>query len=63
MVMLAKVTTETAREVPHVANVIATVANMCCGMVQRRVYKWVQSAECRVRYVAVVAVVAVYGPG
>lgn len=38
MVMLAKVTTETAREVPHVANVIATVANMCCGMVQRRVY-------------------------
>ena len=39
MVMLAKVTTETAREVPHVADVIATVANMCCGMVQRRVYK------------------------
>lgn len=39
MIMLARVTTETARETPRVANVIATVANMCCGMVQRRVYE------------------------
>lgn len=39
MVMLAKATAETVKEVPRVANVIATVANMCCRMVQRRVYE------------------------
>lgn len=39
MVMLARVTAETARREPRVANVIATVANMCCGMVQRRLYQ------------------------
>lgn len=39
MVMLARVTAESARQAPNVANVIATVANMCCGMVQRRLYE------------------------
>lgn len=39
MVTLARATAETAREVPRVVNVIATVANMCCGMVQRRLYQ------------------------
>ncbi|CAN0269936.1 unnamed protein product [Ascophyllum nodosum] len=39
MVTLARVTAATVREVPRVAQVIATVANMCCGMVQRQVYR------------------------
>lgn len=39
MVMLSRVTADTARRKPRVANVIATVANMCCGMVQRRIYQ------------------------
>ncbi|CBJ27279.1 conserved unknown protein [Ectocarpus siliculosus] len=38
MVMLSKVTAKTAEEVPRVQNVIATVANMCCGMVHRRAH-------------------------
>lgn len=37
MVMLARVTAKTAIDVPRVLSVIATVANMCCGMVHRRV--------------------------
>lgn len=39
MCVLAKVTAKTASDVPRVRNVIATVANMCCGMVHRRAYK------------------------
>ncbi|CAM9711113.1 unnamed protein product [Pylaiella littoralis] len=38
MVTLARVTAKTAIDVPRVQSVIATVANMCCGMVHRRVY-------------------------
>ncbi|CAM9577007.1 unnamed protein product [Scytosiphon promiscuus] len=38
MVVAAKVTAETAIHVPRVHNVIATVANMCCGMVHRQAY-------------------------
>ncbi|CAM9142081.1 unnamed protein product [Ectocarpus sp. 13 AM-2016] len=38
MVMLSKVTAKTAEEVPRVQNIIAIVANMCCGMVHRRAY-------------------------
>lgn len=39
MVTLARVTAETTKQVPRVAHVVATVANMCCGMVQRQVYE------------------------
>lgn len=38
-VVLARATAESAKQAPRVANVIATVANMCCGMVQRRLYR------------------------
>lgn len=38
MVVAAKVAAETAVQVPRVQNVIATVANMCCGMVHRQAY-------------------------